>query len=132
VNNDIGAWGSGFVLAVSKRWPEPEQDYREWFTENPRPALGQVSLVRVEDDLWVANMIAQRGIRWIDGVPPIRYGALECCLEWVAEEALSLGASVHGPRFGSALAGGDWRRIEDIIQRELVNRGVDVTIYDLP
>lgn len=25
--NDRGAWGKGFVLAISKRWPEPEAAY---------------------------------------------------------------------------------------------------------
>jgi len=28
--NNLGGWGKGFVLAVSKRWPEPEQEYRKW------------------------------------------------------------------------------------------------------
>lgn len=23
--NDIGGWGKGFVVAISRRWPEPEQ-----------------------------------------------------------------------------------------------------------
>ncbi len=30
VCNDLGGWGKGFVLAVSKRWAEPERAYREW------------------------------------------------------------------------------------------------------
>ena len=29
--NDVGAWGSGFVVALSKRWKEPEQKYRELY-----------------------------------------------------------------------------------------------------
>jgi O-acetyl-ADP-ribose deacetylase (regulator of RNase III) len=28
VCNDSGGWGKGFVLAVSRRWPEPEAAYR--------------------------------------------------------------------------------------------------------
>src|SRR5262245_22379163 len=28
VCNDVGGWGAGFVLAVSRRWPEPERAYR--------------------------------------------------------------------------------------------------------
>lgn len=28
--NDIGGWGKGFVLAVPRRWPEPEAAYRGW------------------------------------------------------------------------------------------------------
>lgn len=30
VCNDSGGWGKGFVLAVSRRWPEPEAAYRRW------------------------------------------------------------------------------------------------------
>lgn len=29
VCNDIGAWGAGFVLAISRRWPQPEAEYRK-------------------------------------------------------------------------------------------------------
>ncbi|MFJ6385555.1 hypothetical protein ACIQI7_36810, partial [Kitasatospora sp. NPDC092039] len=28
VCNDLGGWGKGFVLALSRRWPEPEAAYR--------------------------------------------------------------------------------------------------------
>ena len=31
--NDVGAWGKGFVLAISKRWPTAERDYRKWHAE---------------------------------------------------------------------------------------------------
>jgi hypothetical protein len=27
VCNDIGGWGRGFVVALSKRWPEPEAQW---------------------------------------------------------------------------------------------------------
>ena len=33
VCNDSGGWGRGFVLALSKKWPEPESKYRQWFYE---------------------------------------------------------------------------------------------------
>ena len=29
VCNDVGGWGKGFVIAVSNKWKEPEQQYRE-------------------------------------------------------------------------------------------------------
>jgi O-acetyl-ADP-ribose deacetylase (regulator of RNase III) len=32
--NDIGGWGKGFVMAISKRWKEPERKYREWFKQS--------------------------------------------------------------------------------------------------
>jgi hypothetical protein len=28
--NDIGGWGKGFVLAISRRWEQPEAEYRAW------------------------------------------------------------------------------------------------------
>ena len=28
--NDIGAWGKGFVLAISKKWNRPKNEYQSW------------------------------------------------------------------------------------------------------
>jgi len=78
VCNDIGGWGKGFVMAISKRWSKPEQSYREWHkhgTDVPF-ALGQVQFVEVEPSLWVANVIGQHGMHPVGGVPPIRYEAV--------------------------------------------------------
>ncbi|MEY9939336.1 O-acetyl-ADP-ribose deacetylase (regulator of RNase III) [Streptacidiphilus sp. MAP5-52] len=93
VCNDMGGWGKGFVVALSKRWPEPEAAYQRWHRERAKNdfGLGAVQLVRVglgadraaepERDqgrereqgsggrpgvapgLWVANMIGQHGTR---------------------------------------------------------------------
>lgn len=62
VCNDVGAWGKGFVLAVSRRWNEPEKQYRRWHKgELDKPfELGQVQYVQVEPDLWIANVIGLR------------------------------------------------------------------------
>jgi len=55
VCNDVGAWGKGFVLAISKRWKEPEKQYRQWSKGDiDMPfQLGNVGYVQVEADLWV-------------------------------------------------------------------------------
>lgn len=65
VCNDLGGWGKGFVLAVSKRWPEPEAAFRAWHRGRSGNdfGLGAVQVVRVKPDVWVANMVGQRGIR---------------------------------------------------------------------
>lgn len=132
VCNDIGAWGKGFVLAVSRRWSRPEDAYREWFTGGVEAGftLGQVQLVQVDPSIWVANMIGQRGIRRDTSSPPIRYEALAHCLAQVAEKALELDASVHMPRIGCGLAGGEWSQVERLVQDNLTDRGVPVTVYD--
>lgn len=73
--NDRGGWGKGFVLAVSRRWPEPEAAYRRWHRERAANdfGLGATQLVRVAPDIWVANMIGQHGLRSGRGIPVTVY-----------------------------------------------------------
>lgn len=134
VCNDVGGWGRGFVLAISKRWAEPEQRYRSWHKgQEKQPfALGEVQFVQVEDPIWIANLIGQRDIRALDGIPPVRYEAIREGLQKVALEAKRLNASVHMPRIGCGLAGGDWNVVSKIVEEELANIGVPVTVYDFP
>jgi O-acetyl-ADP-ribose deacetylase (regulator of RNase III) len=53
VCNDLGRWGKGFVLALSRRWPEPEREYRRWYRARAANdfGLGAVQLVVVQPDL---------------------------------------------------------------------------------
>jgi O-acetyl-ADP-ribose deacetylase (regulator of RNase III) len=130
--NDIGGWGAGFVLAVSKRWKAPEMDYRKWFKSNKNFKLGEVEFVEVEQDLWVANLIGQHDIyRDKKGNPPIRYEAVEAGLYKIASFALEKKASIHMPRIGCGLAGGKWEQIEPIILNTLIQKNISVNVYDL-
>ncbi len=151
VVNSIGGWGAGFVLALSKRWREPEAAYRAWAHDGEHPdvfgkskgfELGNVQLVKVlaPDDIWVANMVAQKGYGprgtaphrtedEDDGKPPIRYDELGICLLRVSGLAERLGASVHMPRIGCGLAGGKWEKVEPLIKQMLDGR--QVYVYDL-
>lgn len=130
--NDKGGWGSGFVMAISKRWHQPEWQYRRWAgLENGTFKLGMIQLVSVESTIMVANMIAQEGFGE-DGQPPIRYKSLEHCLQRLADEPLTFAASLHMPRIGCGLAGGSWDKIEPIINKIICARNIPVTVYDLP
>jgi len=128
--NDIGAWGKGFVLAISKKWKSPESQYRQWYKDQTDFQLGNVQFVKVEDDLIVANLIGQRNIRKTKGQPPIRYEAVKRGLELVAQKAIEVNATVHMPRIGYGLAGGDWNEIEKIINEQLIEKDLDVVVYD--
>lgn len=134
ITNDRGAWGRGFVLAVSSRWPHIRTAYQSWYRNGQDAgfALGAVQLVQATESVWIANMVAQHGLRPTAGVSPIRYDALELCLTRLAEHASRLNASVHMPRIGTGLAGGRWEQIEPRIRRALCERGIPVTVYDLP
>jgi O-acetyl-ADP-ribose deacetylase (regulator of RNase III) len=131
VCNDRGRWGKGFVLAVSARWSEPEEAYRTWHRERSRNdfRLGSVQFVQVEPYVWVANMVGQHGLKG-GRIPPIRYEAIDECLQKVAEKARELEASVHMPRIGCGLAGGKWELIEPLIVKTLCEQDVAVVVYD--
>lgn len=133
VCNDIGAWGAGFVMALSKRWKKPEQEYRLWHRSDNKFKLGEIQVIDVQSDTAVVNMIAQHDLGLDEeGNPPIRYDALRTCIDKVGELASNLKSSVHGPRFGCGLAGGDWTEIEPMLKELVIQRSVNVTIYDLP
>lgn len=134
VCNDVGGWGRGFVVALSARWPQPEEAYLQWFEARSTNdfALGAIQLVAVESSIWVANLIGQRDVVGSPDGPPVRYEAIDRGLTLLASAAKERQASVHMPRIGCGLAGGEWDAIESIVQRTLVDDGVSVTVYDLP
>lgn len=131
--NDLGKWGKGFVLAISKRWKTPELMYKKAFSETPIPRLGDVQFVNVEEDIVIANIIGQHGIRSpkdIKSPAPIRYESVRQGLISVADYALQHNASVHMPRIGCGLAGGRWEEIEPMIEVALTDKGVLTKVYD--
>ncbi|WP_118974160.1 macro domain-containing protein [Taibaiella koreensis] len=130
--NDIGGWGKGFVLAISKRWQEPEAAYRKWHRERNTNdfSLGCIQLVQVGPYIHIANMIGQRGTKTGSKGVPICYDAVAACLHAVAKHASRLNASVHMPRIGCGLAGGSWDRIEPLIAAALIEKDIPVFVYD--
>lgn len=136
--NNIGKWGAGFVLALSRKWPVVEKEYKKWYQGQMNDSyctgkfgLGNVQFVLVEQDTWVANIIGQEGI-YIDndGNPPIRYPSIRKGLQEVKNFASFRDASVHMPKMGAGLAGGNWDTIEGLIKDELAD--LDVTVYNWP
>lgn len=131
VCNDIGGWGKGFVMAISKRWEQPEQQYRQWFKSNDNFSLGQVQFVQVEEELWVANLIGQHKINKDEnGNAPIRYEAILLGLEKVGQFAIDKNSTVHMPRIGCGLAGGTWDKIEPLISKSLLENEIETYVYD--
>jgi len=131
VCNDTGGWGRGFVLALSKKWKKPEEDYRTWFKSKVNFELGQVQFVQVEQGTWVANLIGQhKTMNSHEGLPPIRYEAILAGLEAVGDFAHKTQATIHMPRIGCGLAGGTWDKVEPLIIKALIEKNIAVTVYD--
>lgn len=130
--NNVGAWGAGFTGALSSRWRDPEIEYREAFSLGGRLRLGDVQLVVVESDIDVANLVTQSGLISSQNPHPFSYEGFELALKHLRcliENENNV--SIHMPRIGAGLGGGDWPKIESIIEHELCNHGIPVTVYDL-
>ena len=144
VCNDIGAYGAGFSGALSRKWPTVESKYRMWWRERQGSLkLGDIQEIMVQSDIRVINMIGQHGvINWNgkpgtmsefsteDGLPPIRYDALEECLSKAGILISQEKGAAHMPRIGCGLAGGKWENVEPLIVEQLNKRGINVTVYD--
>lgn len=127
--NDKNRWGAGFVLALNKKWSEPERMYRE--LDETKRQLGYVQYVQVDSNIIVVNMIGQHDIKPNSmGVPPIRYSAVKECLQQVDKTAVELfdNATIHMPRIGCGLAGGNWEIMEAVIKSSI--KKSQVIVYD--
>lgn len=137
VCNNAGGWGAGFVLAISRRWSEPERRYRQWAKDRYEAdsgvfQLGHTQFVSWEPgQIWVANMVAQDGFGG-NGRIPLQYNHLEECLLEVAAEAERAKMHVQMPRIGCGLAGGTWDKVEPLIEKAIARYKCDVYVYDLP
>lgn len=138
VNNDKGGWGKGFAAALSQRWADPEAAYRQWFEHRddpdwePRFNLGAIWPVRVTPETMVINMIAQHDYAPHGEGPYIRYNSLWNCLMQVVPIVEMVSGSIHAPRLGCGLAGGEWSQVSKLLEQSFCMRGIPVYIYDLP
>jgi O-acetyl-ADP-ribose deacetylase (regulator of RNase III) len=126
VCNDVGAFGAGFVVCLGAAFPKAKQAYLSVPPTSWK--LGHTQFVDVGGGIVIANMIAQRGIKRIKGIPPIRYNSLHTCLETVQALADKQGLTVHLPRIAAGLAGGDWSVVKSVI---MATMKVDTYVYTL-
>ena len=144
VCNNIGKWGSGFTVSLSRRWESPERLYRYWYKvgsyEGEMFGLGGVQFIDVgynpahpkDRGIYVANMVAQNGIRSVSNPRPVCYKSFRGCLKKLYTKAVSIQAEVIMPhRIGCDRGGGYWEIIEQIIQEELVRNSIPVWVYNI-
>lgn len=134
--NDELKWGRGFVNAVEKAYPGS----RERYLRNTDAELGDFMhhmIGKEEDKLWLANLYGQQGIyRRGREDAPIRYHELNRSLDrlhMAVESTRKLtgeGCSLHMPRIGTGLAGGEWFRIKRLL--ETFPERTPIFVYDLP
>jgi len=141
--NSLGAWGAGFVVPLGKRYPSAKEEYKKFIEENKdKSILGEVNEVPVGEHLYVENLIGQSFLyKKPNGEIPCNYiaietGFLNIITKWFSYNSTihkdNQNFSIHMPRIGCGLAGGDWQTIEEIIYRTFIDiADVDVYVYDL-
>lgn len=131
--NNIGRWGSGFVLAIDDTFG---RHVGNKYRRSDYESLGKIQPIRVaapdSNVDFVINLIGQAGVRSHSNPYPVQYDAIREGLARL-DELLNIAAVHHKvvmPRIGCGLAGGRWRDVEWIINATMPNR--DVYVYDLP
>ena len=127
--NNIGAWGSGFVIPLENYFPEVKEAYKDWtheiepkandFRSNSKMQLGHIQVITglqyADNSISCVNMIGQNGIARSDYPRPLHYDAIYRCLERIRYCPQLNGVRKVGPKFGAGLAGGSWSVIEAMI-----------------
>lgn len=137
--NCVGAFSAGVARQVRDVYPLVYKLYRAKHA-NPGWSLGDVQMVRMAPNeinpscLFFSNMATQHDIN-SGGSRKVQvsYQALELCfgklLRWCDQKGIE---NVVGPKIGSGLAGGDWKRIESLLIRELkAYPKIKIAVYTL-
>ena len=118
--------GAGIAKGIKSEFPEAF-DADQATTEGSKEKLGTCSFAKIEREginLIVVNAYIQfdyrgRGVK-------VDYDAVRSCMKWIRENFG--GKRIGIPKIGAGLAGGDWERISQIVDKELAEE--DVTLVE--
>lgn len=125
VCNNVNVFGGGFTGSIDKYFPIVKANYNMLGNKSK---LGYTQFVTAKNNpsnnskIIFANMIAQNKTINKNNPRPINYAALMTCMLNVRDQIINLKKDndsinqIHAPKFGSGLAGGDWKFIEKLIE----------------
>ena len=144
--NALGFMGAGIAAAIRQKWPHVYKDYSKFCKKSedyPSCLLGEVQFVKAEDGIVIANIIGQNDcgptIIGDVSIPPVDYRALEVGFAKIKKSIIegqrkspdAKVVTIHMPRIGCGLAGGEWGFIELILDSVFGNTNWEITVYDL-
>ena len=111
--NCRGVMGSGVALAVKKKYPNVFQQYRNLCNDVDEQSklLAYSQYIRLNSELWIINAFTQDGFGGQSR--NVSYDAVNDIFSDFAR--LSSGWTLHIPKIGAGLGGGEWEIIEAII-----------------
>lgn len=126
--NCQGVMGSGVALAIKNKWPAVFSAYRRLY-EKKGLFLGDILTVKSPDmpeGLHVINGMTQETFGR-DGKQYVDYDAVSQVFKRVAAYAKNKKLSIHYPKIGCGLGGGDWNIVSARIDKALA--GLDHTLW---
>lgn len=131
--------GAGVAASIRSMWPVVYYRYNEWYAdtyfddelnENIPYNLGQVQFIKVEDDVYVGNILGQAyiGVKEIDGTKlvPVRWDCIREAFLYIRKFAKDNDCEIVIPYLGCALAGGEEKDLIALIDD--VWKDVEVTL----
>jgi O-acetyl-ADP-ribose deacetylase (regulator of RNase III) len=125
-------FGSGVAKTMLEKYPVVKENYHglcehyKLLNFGTGLLLGMVQPVKVSDKLTILNCFTQDKYGY-DGKQYIDYDAIEQCMNEIKRKYLDKGKIVAMPKIGSGLGGGDWTKIEEIINK--VTGDSEILIY---
>jgi len=113
--NNIGRWGAGFSGVLSSHYPDAEKEYRQLKQYN----IGSVHFVDCKETI-IGNIITQKGIRSPLNVTPFDITSFQQGFKACQEYGQANKLSIHMPKIGAGLGGGNWDEIFNVIQQEVL------------
>lgn len=117
--NASGGFGSGVAGQIAAKWPHVRASYMHAIRDGI--TLGEVDLIAINKDLYVANCIGQQNYGRDPNVVYTDYFAVESYLAYV--RALNAGHDdrpIYIPyNMGCGLANGSWETVSKLIEQEL-------------
>jgi O-acetyl-ADP-ribose deacetylase (regulator of RNase III) len=122
--------GSGVARALRDKYSGLYSAYTEFCTGNsPKELLGQLQIVPVAKDKYVANLLGQLNFGR-SNITYTNYNALKAALLTLKEFAKENGYTVALPyNIGCGLANGKWSIVEPMIQEVFAD--YEVTLYKI-
>lgn len=124
--NCLGGFGSGVAKIMAEKHPKSRFEYINKF-QNKGWKLGEVQFVKSN-----GKVIANCATQYNYGSPKggkvyVDYDAIKEVMEKLKKVCLEHNLTVAIPKIGAGLAGGDWNKIESIINS--VFSDLEITVY---
>ena len=137
VVNDMGGWGKGVSGDIGNEYPFAKREYRKWANRRDSDRafeLGNTQVVQISMNLYIANMLCQRGYKGRGNPMPFVPEEFYECFKIVVAHTVNTKGSIHMPRVGCGLGGATWEtdvlpHIEKVLDEYVLPP--NVYVYDL-